>query len=77
MHAVRFNAVRAHRLKRAEADVQGERGDACATAAQPIEHLLVEVQACGGRRHGARVRSVNGLIALEVLAAGRVRDVGR
>ncbi len=67
----------AHRLEGARADVQGDCCNACSFALNLLEYFLVKVQAGGRRRDRARPLGVHGLVALRILGAGRVRDVGR
>ena len=77
VHLVLPQIVHPHRLKRARPHVQG---DGCALRAHRVDCLqdgLVEVQPRRGRRHRAGVLRIHRLVALHIVAARRVGDVGR
>ena len=58
--------VGADRPEGAVADPEIEVGDLDALCFEPPEHRLVEVEACGGRRHGPGAPGVHRLVALPV-----------
>src|SRR2546423_1205146 len=65
MHAVRFDLFDAHRLERAEADVQSEARGSRAALLDAPEHRMVEMQAGGRRRDRAGLRGIYRLVALD------------
>ena len=66
MHVVIFDALHAHRLEGAGAHVQGDEGGAHALFGDLAHQLFIEVQAGGGRGHGAGALRIDRLIALAV-----------
>ena len=77
MHDVVGQVVHPHGLEGAGAHVQGDESAAYALRRELIQHGLVEVQAGGGRGHGAGLAGVDGLVAAVVVGLRAVRDVGR
>ena len=77
VHDVLGEALAAHRLERAGADVQRDRRALDAARAQRREQLGVEVQRRGRRRDRAGPLGEHGLVALDVVAFVGALDVGR
>ncbi|MDT4832384.1 hypothetical protein FQZ97_659400 [compost metagenome] len=77
MHLVLGQVLGAHRLEGAGTHVQRQEGAAHAGGIQPREQRVIEMQARGRCRHGARIARVDGLVAGLVVGVGVVRDVRR
>ena len=77
MQPVILDALDAHGLKRAQADVQGEFGDLDATLLKAGEDFRGEVQSGRGGGDRAAFARIDGLVALVVGGAVGAVDVGR
>lgn len=76
VHVVIFNLVHPYRLEGARPHVQGDEGRFHALGTNFLQQRLVEVQAGGRRRHGARLLVVDGLVALLVGILVGTIDIG-
>ena len=56
----------ANRLKRSQANVQGQADNFHATRPDCLEHLGSKVEACGRSRHGSTFRRKDGLVAFSI-----------
>ena len=77
VHGVILYFFRAHRLEGACPDMQGDISDIHAPVAQGLQHRFVEMQTRRRRGDRALLARKHGLVALFVLIARRMGNVGR
>jgi hypothetical protein len=77
MDLVIFDALDVDRLKRSQADVQGDIGGLDTALADPVEDFWCEMQASRGSRDRSTLLGVDGLIALAIVGGIRARNVRR
>ena len=77
MHGVFVQILYPHRLEGAGADVEGDMGGGDPQIRQPLEHVGVEVQSGGWRRHRPGPAGIDGLVAFQIRFLVRALDIRR